>query len=206
MRVSGTIGRRYLVFLAAVLIGSIVYCQYTAALPVAIARAGLSLWWYSAVVSLKAVIVAAFEVVTTKFVQTWPLRLTMLAGFVFVAAGYGVYAISIAPVFLIVGTVIWTLSEIIGAPTTFAYPGMIAPARLRGRYIGVMQSLFGLGAAVGPIVGIGLLGLLGPGVWLWAALAALLAAVLGQVGVRRPAAPDDPDATPGPASGAGATG
>jgi len=197
--------RRYLVFLAAVLLISIVYCQYTAALPVAIARAGLSLWWYSAVVSLNAVIVAAFEVVTTRFVQTWPLRLTMLAGFALVGVGYGVYAISIAPVFLIVGTLIWTLSEIIGAPTTFAYPGMIAPSRLRGRYIGAMQSLFGLGAAVGPILGVGLLGLLGQGMWLWAALAALLADVLGQVGNRRPGAPEEPDPTPGPASCAEAT-
>jgi len=191
--------RRYLVFLAAVLLVSVVYCQYTAALPVAISRAGLSLWWYSAVVSLNAVIVAAFEVMTTRFVQTWPLRLTTLCGFALVGVGYGVYAISMAPVFLVVGTLIWTLSEIIGAPTTFAYPGMIAPARLRGRYIGAMQGLFGLGAAAGPILGVGLLDLTGRGVWLWAAAAGLVAAILGQLGIRRPGASQIPEPTPEPA-------
>jgi MFS family permease len=186
--------RRYLLFLAAVLLVSAVYCQYTAALPLAIVGAGLSLWWYSAIVSLNAVVIATCEVVATRFVQAWPLRLTVLAGFGLVAAGYATYAVALVPATLILGTLIWTLSEMIGAPTVFAYPGLVAPVPLRGRYFGAMQSVFGLGAATGPVLGVALWDHLGPGVWLWAAAVAVIAAACAQAGMRQPR-PGDPEPT-----------
>jgi hypothetical protein len=165
---------------------TVVYTQYTAALPLAIVASGLSLWWYSAVVSLNAVIVATCEVLATKFVQTWPMRITALSGFGLVAIGYAVYAIGIAPALLILGTIIWTASEITGAPTTFAYPGMVAPVRLRGRYIGLMQTLFGLANAVGPIIGIVVWAHAGRAVFAWAAAVAALATLCALIGMRLP--------------------
>jgi predicted MFS family arabinose efflux permease len=191
---------RYLVFLSAFLLVCIVYCQYTVVLPLAIVHAGLTIWWYGAIVTLNAVIVVTCEVVATKFVQSWPLRLTQLAGWSLLAIGYGIYAIGMVPVFLILGTLVWTLSEIIGAPTTYAYPGLIAPAQLRGRYFGAMQSMFGLGSAVGPILGVELFDHVGQRVWLWVAAVAVLATVVGRIGVRNPAAMPTPEPDPEPAA------
>jgi MFS family permease len=177
---------RYVAYLAAVLLVTVVYCQYTAALPLAIVKAGLSLWWYSAVVSVNAIIVATCEVGATRFVQTWPMRLTALSGFGLVAIGYGMYAISLMPLFLILGTLIWTMSEIIGAPTTFAYPGMVAPPHLRGRYAGAMLSTFGLGNAIGPILGVALWNQIGQRFWLVASGVAILSALAALIGMHRP--------------------
>jgi MFS family permease len=177
---------RYLVYLAAVFLVTVVYIQYIAVLPLAITATGLSLWWYSLVISLNAVIVAVCEVPATKYVQTWPLRLTALAGFGFLAVGYGVYGISLTPVMLVLGTLIWTASEIIGAPTTFAYPGLIAPAHLRGRYSGAMLGVFGLGGAVGPAVGVALWEQVGRTFWLLASGVAVGATVCARIGMRRP--------------------
>ena len=177
---------RYDFYLAAVFLVTIVYCQYIAVLPLAIVNDGLSLWWYSLIVSANAIVVAVCEVPATKYVQTWPLRLTAIAGFGLVAVGYGVYAIALVPVLLIIGTLIWTMSEIIGAPTTFAYPGMVAPPHLRGRYSGAMLSVFGLGNAVGPAVGVWLWEQIGQTFWLWAAGVAVLSAVCARIGMRRP--------------------
>ena len=159
-------------------------------------HARLSLWWYSAVVTVNAAIVATCEVVATRWVQNWPLRLTALVGFGFVAIGYGMYAIAIVPVFLILGTLIWTGSEIVSAPTAFAYPGLVAPAGLRGRYFGAMQSAFGLGNAIGPVVGVALWRHLGQGVWLWAVAVAVLATVCARIGMRPPGAPAPAPAEP----------
>ena len=74
-------------FLAAAMLAplSLVFLPKSAGLPLAIVHARLSLWWYSAVVTLNAVIVASCEVLATKYVQNWPLRLTALAGFGLVA-------------------------------------------------------------------------------------------------------------------------
>jgi MFS family permease len=187
---------RYMVFLGSFLLVCVVYCQYTAVLPLAIVRAGLTVWWYGAIVTLNAVIVVTCEVFATKFVQTWPLRLTQLGGWSLLAIGYGTYAIAMVPVLLILGTLIWTLSEIIGAPTTYAYPGMVAPAHLRGRYFGAMQSAFGLGSTLGPILGVELFNHVGQRVWMWVALLAALATVVGRIGMRVPAAAPAPAQEP----------
>lgn len=189
---------RYTLFLVAVLLTSTVYSQYTSTLPLAIQRAGLSVWWYSAVVSLNALVVVACELLMTRLVQTWPLRITVLAGFGLVAIGFGVYAIGMLPAVLIVGTLIWTLSEIVGAPTVFAYPGMAGPERLRGRYIGALQTAFGLGAAIGPVAGLAVLYHVGSMVWILAAVVAVVATALGQVGIDTAAARRQPTVEPEP--------
>ncbi|HEX8082167.1 MAG TPA: MFS transporter [Jatrophihabitans sp.] len=177
---------RYLFFLASVFLVAIVYAQYTASLPLAIVSAGLSLWWYSAVVSLNAFIVATCEVLATKWVQNWPLRLIALSGWGFVALGYTVHAFGITPALLILGTILWTASEITGAPTTFAYPGMVAPVHLRGRYIGAMQTVFGLATAIGPVAGIALWSAVGNAVFAWAAGVAVLSTLCALIGMRLP--------------------
>lgn len=188
--------RRYLAFLAAFLMLCLVYCQYTAVLPLAVMQAGLSTWWYGAVITINAVVVVLFEVAATKFVQKWPLRVTQLSGFALLAIGYGVYAIKMAPLFLIVGTLMWTLSEIVGAPTIWAYPGVVAPEHLRGRYFGSMQSMYGLGSTLGPILGVMLFIHVGQRFFLWAALVAVLGAAVGRVGMRGPAKQPASEAVP----------
>ncbi len=181
---------RYMFYLAAVLFVTLAYVQYTASLPLAIKHANIPhyLWWYGAVIVINSVVVVTCEVLATKWVQNWPLRLTALVGFGLVAVGYGIYGISLLPVFLVLGTLFWTASEITGAPTTFAYPGMVAPPNLRGRYFGAMQSTFGLATAVGPVIGITLWNHLGQGVWLCAAASGVIATICARIGMRIPSA------------------
>jgi MFS family permease len=68
----------------------------------------------------------------------------------------------------------------------FAFPAMAGPAHLKGRYIGSFQFMFGLGSAVGPMVGGALFTSLGHRVWLVMALASVVATVLGVAAVRTP--------------------
>lgn len=182
---------RYSVYLLAMLLTSIVYCQYTATLPLDISAAGISLWWYGAAVSLNGFIVITCELAMTKVVQKWPIRLTALLGLGLVSVGYAIYAISPLPIWFMVGTLVWTLSEIIGEYTTFAYPALAGPERLRGRYIGAMQSVFGLGTAIGPVIGTLVWFQVGRSVWLWAALVSAVATVAGLIGMRDPNRADE---------------
>ena len=98
------------------------------------------------------------------------------------------------------------VSEIIGAPTTFAYPGMVAPPHLRGRYSGAMLGVFGLGNAVGPAVGVWLWDQVGHSFWWWAAVVAVMSAVCARIGMRRPeehpkeSPVAEPSASPEPAT------
>jgi hypothetical protein len=90
------------------------------------------------------------------------------------------------PALLIIGTLLWTLSEIVGAPTVWAYPGLVAPAHLRGRYYGGLHSTYGLGSTLGPIIGIALFSSVGQRFFLYATAVGVLATLVGQLGIRAP--------------------
>jgi MFS family permease len=180
--------RRYMIYLFAFLLLNLTYHQYTGALPLAIIKAGLSTWWYAAVISFNAVTVVLFEIWVTRYVQHWPTKVAQLCGYFLLATGYFCYAVHMSPLFIILGTLFFSVSEVVGAPTLYAYPGKIAPAHLRGRYFGAMQSTYGLGSTIGPIVGIMVFEHVGQRVFLFAALLAIAGAFIGQIGLRRPAA------------------
>jgi MFS family permease len=180
--------RRYVTFLGAFLLISVVYCQYTAVLPVSIKHAELSTWWYGAILSLNGIICATCQIPATRFVQKWPLLLIQLLGFGLLSIAYGIYAIAMVPEVLITGTLVWTIADLVGVPTMFAYPATIAPAHLRGRYFAALQGVHGLGLSFGPFLGILLLNVFGQGAWLWLTGIGILATAIGQVGLRRPAA------------------
>jgi MFS family permease len=178
--------QRFMFFLLGFLFLHLVYIQYTAVLPLAVKAAGLSTWWYAAAITINGALIVACEVWATKFVQSWSLRLSQGSGYALLAAGYGAYAIGMTPALLIIGTLLWTLSEIVGAPTVWAYPGLVAPAHLRGRYYGGLHSTYGLGSTIGPIIGIALFSSVGQQFFLYATAVGVLATVVGQLGIRTP--------------------
>ncbi|MFI8993953.1 MFS transporter [Streptomyces sp. NPDC053542] len=194
--------RRYLLYLVAAFCHSAVYMQYLSTLPLYMKDAGLALFWYTFAVSLNGFIVIAFELLITKLSQEWPLKLTVGLGFALVGAGVAFYGLPIGPAAVVVGTLIWSLGEIIGGPAVFAYPAKAGPERLRSRYIGSFQFMFGLGTAVGPMLGSWLFLQLGGLVWPAVAVGSLLATVFGLIAVRRQpaaeaaAAAEAPEAAP----------
>ena len=188
--------RRYVLFLLALLINAIVYMQYLSTLPVAMRAAGLGTGWFSAMVALNGFIVITCELLATKVVQRWPMRVAAVVGFALLGGGLAIYALPLGIAAFVIGTLVWSLAEIVGGPTMQAYPAMAGPDRLRGRYIGSSSAMFGLGSAIGPIVGLAVWDQVGRAVWLWYGIAAAAGVVLAWQGIRSktveaPAAPSD---------------
>ena len=146
-----------MLFLACMFINAAIYMQYLAVLPLHMKSEGLSTWWFSAVVALNGFIVITCELLVTKVVQHWPARIVAMIGFVLLGGGLAFYALPGGIAIFVIGTLLWTLAEIIAGPTMFAYPGMAAPPKLLGRYVGSAHAMFGLGSALGPFLG----------VWVW---------------------------------------
>ncbi|HEV2887556.1 MAG TPA: MFS transporter [Jatrophihabitans sp.] len=178
--------RRYMLFLIAAFFNAAVYVQYLSTLPLDVEAEGVAIFWYTAAVALNGLIVILFELPLTKISQHWPFKL--LVGLAFGLVGLGVvsYGLPLGPAVIILGTLIWTLGEVVGAPAVFAFPAMAGPAHLKGRYIGSFQFMFGLGSAVGPMVGGALFTAVGHRVWLLMAFASVVATVLGVAAVHTP--------------------
>ena len=86
----------------------------------------------------------------------------------------------------VLGTLVWSVAEIVGGPTVAAgrrWPRRTASrAATRG-----LPAASGLGSAVGPVIGVVLWDSLGPTTWLVSAGAALVALVAARTAMRLPA-------------------
>ncbi|HEX2904780.1 MAG TPA: MFS transporter [Jatrophihabitans sp.] len=180
--------RRYLLYLLAMLVNSTVYIQYISTLPLTMKDAGLATIWYSGVVALNGFLVITCELLVTKVIQRWPIKVTMATGFALLGGGLSLYALPWGVAIFFIGCLIWTMAEMVGGPTMFAYPGIAAPEPLRGRYIASMQLMFNLGGAVGPGLGVFLYDAIGLNVWWCCGLASLVALVLAVSSMVTPAA------------------
>jgi predicted MFS family arabinose efflux permease len=197
--------RRFVLYLLAILVNSAVYIQYVSTLPLTMRDAGLATFWFSVVIALNGFIVITCELLVTKLTQRMPIKLVVGLGFALLGAGLSLYALPWGVAIFLIGTLVWTLAEIIGGPTMFAYPGMVAPEHLRGRYIGSMQLMFALGGALGPGLGVFLYDAIGRNMWWCCGLASLLALVLAISGMHKPADPPGEHGDPPPAASAAPT-
>lgn len=176
--------RRYLVFLGSTLVHTAVYGQYLSTLPLDVESSGVAVLWYTVAVSLNGFVVIAFELPTTKITQNWPFRVTIGLGFALMGIGVAVYALPLTPAVIVIGTLVWSIGEIIGGPSMFAYPAVIAPDRNKSHYLGAFHFVFGLGAAIGPMAGGWLLVELGHAVWIPLAACSLAATLVVLTAVR----------------------
>jgi MFS family permease len=176
--------RRYTRYLIAAFCHSAVYVQYLSTLPLDVQAEGLAIFWYTLAVSLNGFIVIAFELLVTKLTQTWPMRVSIGLALGLLGVGVAAYGLPIGPAVILGGTLIWSVGEIAGGPATFAYPGIAAPPGLKGHYIGGFQFMFGLGTAVGPVIGAWLFIQLGHNAWPVLAIGSAAATVLAISAVR----------------------
>ncbi len=178
--------RRYVRFLLATALNSLVYIQYVATLPLAMRDAGLATIWFSCMIALNGFLVISCELLVTKLTQRWPVRRVITIGFVLLGIGFSVYALPFGLAAFAMGTLVWTSAEIVGGPTMFAYPGLVAPDHLRGRYVGAMQVMFSLGSVAGPALGVVLYRLIGANTWWCCGAVCLVGLVLAVSAVGRP--------------------
>jgi MFS family permease len=184
---------KYVLFLLCMFINAAIYMQYLAVLPLHMKSEGLSTWWFSAMVALNGFIVITCELLVTKVVQHWPARLVAIAGFILLGGGLAFYALPGGVAIFVIGTLLWTLAEIIAGPTMFAYPGMAAKPHLLGRYVGSAHAMFGLGSALGPFLGVWIWNNSGTQVWLWCGVAGAVGVVCAYFGMSNAAASDPVD-------------
>jgi len=180
---------RFVLFVVGLFLTAITYIQLTATLPLFVTHSGHGKQTFALLLAINGFVVIVFEVLLSKWTQRLPIGVPMSAGMALLGIGYLMYLGPTSIALLAVATVVWTFGEVVATPSMMAYPGMVAPPGLRGRYIAAATVPQQAGYSVGPLIGVAAWEWWGDGVWLVVGPFALVAAVLVAVGAglrRRP--------------------
>ncbi|GLY04132.1 MFS transporter [Actinoplanes sp. NBRC 101535] len=169
---------RFLLFLASMLLGALIYAQYYVALPLQITADGYPTAVYSAVLAVSSLTLILCELKVTSYVQNRPANRVSALGQAIFGIGLIGYALATFNVALLfVATVVVAFGAMISGPMMFSYPATF-PDAVKARYIAAHQASFGLGLALGPVFGVAVWEALHGGVWWICGLLGLVSAAL----------------------------
>ncbi|MFL5263830.1 MAG: MDR family MFS transporter [Anaeromyxobacteraceae bacterium] len=197
----------YVTFLALTLAGLTVFCQWQLALPLDLAAHGIGPSAFAWLMAFNCGSVVVLQPLLGRWLRRFDPGSLLATSALLVGLGFGVNLVGgVLPVY-VVGTLLWTLAEVVGFPTAAALVADLAPVELRGRYQGAYSMTWGAALMLSPLVGGATLDRFGAravwagclGVGIATALGHLLAA-----GPRRRRLADPSAAPPGAAASAAA--
>ncbi|WP_371480841.1 MDR family MFS transporter [Kitasatospora sp. NBC_00315] len=208
---------RFVIVVALNLLLALVAQQGSTTLAVDMGQAGISATRYGLVIGLNGLLIVLLQIPVTRLMEGRSRTALLVASALLTGWGFGLTALAGSSAALFAVTVaVWTIGEIMNAPTMMGLVAELAPAHARGRYQGVYSLSWSLASFLGPAVGGLLLQYAGGGA-VWGACAALgtlaaagylllgrhtaaagaaAAALAGQVPVRAPRAVSEQE--PGP--------
>lgn len=152
-------------FLLLSLLVSVVFHQIDVTLPVDARAHGVDLSLWGLLLAINGVLIVLVQPALNRKAATWPLTAVLAGGSVFIGAGFALHGIWTTVPGYALGIVCWTIGEILWAPATPLVATKLAPAPLRGTYLGVANAPHGIGFLLGPLLGGRLLESMGPSLW-----------------------------------------
>lgn len=131
---------------------ALIFQQGSVGLPVAMGEAGFTPADYGMAIAVNGVLIVALQIPVTRFIEHRdPQRLlvisALLAGYGFgltaFAGSIGVFALTVC---------VWTLAEIVNAPTQTGLVVRLSPTHGRGRYQGMYTMSWAVAALVAPLM------------------------------------------------------
>ncbi len=138
------------------------FLQTFTTLPLLMTADGLSTATYGAVLALNGIAIVVLQPVAVRLLAGRTGSTVSAVSMLLVGAGAALGAVSHGTTAFAGSVLIWTLGQIgiaVRFGDTFAD---LAPAELRGRYMGLASTTWSVGAVLGPLGGTALLGLAGP--------------------------------------------
>ncbi|MER6424407.1 MFS transporter [Streptomyces sp. NPDC001137] len=194
--------KRYMSVVGLSFLVALVFQQGSVGLPVAMGQAGFTPADYGLAIAVNGVLIVALQIPVTRFIERRdPRRLlvvsSLLAGYGFgltaFAGSVGVFALTVC---------VWTLGEMLNAPTQTGLVVRLSPVHGRGRYQGVYTLSWSLAALVAPLMSGLVIDRFGAE-WLWGLCAVVgTAAAVGYGALMRRIPAAEPTATVPTAAGA----
>jgi MFS family permease len=159
---------------------TILAAQMMAVLPVYMKdQFGLGETYFGWVMTTNAAMVVFLQLPITRVTRQIPRLVLTAAGALLYAFGVGGIALGNAFPHFIAAMVVFTFGEMVLVPTSTAVTADLAPADLRGRYMGMLGLTWSVGFGIGPIIGGLISDHLAPiALWPLTALSGVLAAII----------------------------
>ena len=141
-------------FWAGSFVMGVVFAQTMVTLPLALTQRGFSPADYGGIISVNGLLIIATEFWISGRTRRYPAPVVMALGALVLGGGYALMGlVGTSTPLLLLTVVIWTLGEMLGSPTAWAYLSSLAPPDLRGRYAGGLGLAWSLAFTVGPLLG-----------------------------------------------------
>ncbi len=148
-------------------------------------------WVYGAIISLNGALVVFFELPLTKVSQRFGFEQTMAAGYLLTGLGFAANVFASSVPGLVACLIVFSVGEMLTMPLAAAKVADLAPAHMRGRYMGAFGFTWALALIAGPMAGTWLFHAHPAALWIASALTGVLAALaIWRVPAPRAAVPE----------------
>ncbi|MFD8731133.1 MDR family MFS transporter [Streptomyces sp. NPDC059611] len=160
----GVVGLSFLV--------ALIFQQGYVGLPVAMGADGLSSSDFGTAIAVNGVLIVALQIPVTRFIQHRDPRRLLIISSLLAGYGFGLTAFAGSVAVYALTVCVWTLAEIVNAPTQTGLVVQLSPAQGRGRYQGVYTMSWSVAALVAPLMSGFVIDHYGAA-WLWGACAVI---------------------------------
>ncbi|HYS54049.1 MAG TPA: MFS transporter [Thermoanaerobaculia bacterium] len=140
---------------------------------------------YGLLISENGLLIIAFELMITVFVQRFRPQPVIALGYLFSGFGFALTGLARTIPALAATVVVWTIGEMLSSPMVVAYVAQIAPEQYRGRYMALLTVMWSFGMVAGPPLGTFLFARNAMLLWLWCGLMGIIAATVLAIQLRR---------------------
>ncbi|GAA1559749.1 MFS transporter [Dactylosporangium maewongense] len=151
----GTLGRDrvFLGFVVCNLLIALLLLQHMAMLPIAMIDDGLSPRTFGVVIALNGVLIVLGQPLATRLLATRREALVAPVAAVVMGVGFGLTALAHTPVWYGATVLLWTVGEMLNAPSNAALLAGLSPVDMRGRYQGAYGLSWQAASFLAPTLG-----------------------------------------------------
>uniref|UniRef100_A0AAU2V4Y0 MFS transporter n=1 Tax=Streptomyces sp. NBC_00003 TaxID=2903608 RepID=A0AAU2V4Y0_9ACTN len=163
-RFMGVVGLSFLI--------SLIFQQGYVGLPVAMGTDGFSSADFGLAIAVNGILIVAVQIPVTRYIQHRDPRRLLIISALLAGYGFGLTAFAGSVAVYALTICVWTLAEIVNAPTQTGLVVRLSPVHGRGRYQGIYTMSWSVAALVAPLMSGYVIDHFGAG-WLWGTCAVL---------------------------------
>ncbi|MFI6475051.1 MDR family MFS transporter [Streptomyces sp. NPDC050516] len=163
-RFMGVVGLSFLI--------SLIFQQGYVGLPVAMGTDGFSSADFGLAIAVNGILIVAVQIPVTRYIQHRDPRRLLIISALLAGYGFGLTAFAGSVAVYALTICVWTLAEIVNAPTQTGLVVRLSPVHGRGRYQGIYTMSWSVAALIAPLMSGYVIDHFGAK-WLWGACAVL---------------------------------